>query len=117
MKDFLLNISSFGGHNRFLEEKKKYDQHAQHLNNKNIHHEKRKSELNTQINYLVDEKIKAIKTVSKIKNITESISVKDRLFIEDKLESKDYNLYDIEKSLKISHAGARLYRVPCPILL
>jgi hypothetical protein len=103
MKDFLLNISSFGGHNRFLEEKKIYDQHANHLSSRSSKHERIKKELNEKINFLVDEKIKAIETVSKIKNITESISIKDRLFIEDKLESKDYTLNDIEKSLSISN--------------
>lgn len=102
MSKILKNIITFGGQNKVDKANEEFEKILKELNSINRQQERRKRYVKEKIDDVVELKMNAVKTVSKIKKITALISIKDRNFIEKDLENKDYSLANIENNLNIS---------------
>lgn len=102
MNNTIKNIFTFGGHNKVQNALSEFEGVREKLKKLNEKQKREKELVNFKLNEITDLKIKAVKTVKKIKRITSQISIKDREVVERNLRGKDYSLKNIENNLSIS---------------
>jgi hypothetical protein len=107
MGSFWKNVITFGAHGRIEKEKEFYETLVAQVKELNDKMEKRKSEINGILLYVVDVKKRAIISLSRIKKLTKNIKVRDRKIINLQINNnKEEVVIDkIEASLDLGLAA------------
>ena len=98
-KDVLLNIATLGAHQRVKNEVEHYESLQEKLKELSGKHEKRKKEVNSILETVIEVKKQAVLLVKKSQKILKNINIKQRDFINKKLGNKHYSLDKIEASI------------------
>ncbi|MEL3908307.1 MAG: hypothetical protein P1P64_04760 [Treponemataceae bacterium] len=99
-KEGLMNVLSFGASGKIEKAQAQYQTTANKLTQKMEKQEKLRENVNLLFEELIMVKKKAILEVKKIQKITKSLSVKDRVLLEDNLASDNhYSIKQIDESI------------------
>ncbi|MFP3043302.1 hypothetical protein LQZ19_15930 [Treponema primitia] len=98
-KDVMLNIVTFGAHQRVVNAVDGYERLQEELTELNEKHEKRRQEINTILENVIGAKKAAILKVKKTQEILENLSIKQRDIIDEKIESENYSLEKMDASI------------------
>ncbi|GHU07204.1 hypothetical protein FACS1894151_01190 [Spirochaetia bacterium] len=98
-KDIMLNIATFGAHQRVLNAVEGYENLQEELTELNKKHEVRRQEINTILENVITVKKTAILKVKKTQKILQNLSIKQRDLIDEKVDSENYSLEKINASI------------------
>ena len=98
-KDEMLNIATFGAHQRVKNEVEYYESLQEELSELNDKHEKRRGEVNSILEAVIEVKKQSILVVKKTQKILKNINIKQRNLINEELGIENYSLDRIEASI------------------
>jgi hypothetical protein len=98
-KDVMLNIATFGAHQRVKNEVEYYESLQEELTELNNRHEKRRTAVNAVLEKVIDVKKEAIILVKNTQKILKSVSIKQRDLINEQLSGENFSLDKIEASI------------------
>jgi hypothetical protein len=98
-KDVMLNIATFGAHQRVKNEVEYYESLQEELTELNDRHEKRRITVNAVLEKVIAVKKEAIILVKNTQKILKNVSIKQRDLINEQLSGANFSLDKIEASI------------------